>query len=115
MQIISAVCDVHQSLPLLHGKKVTITFRDRTTDKQEDAFACQDPNCHRYYSPWRGYFRAKEGEYPDFGVPSKMPQCRHNSEPMYMFLMRKDGMLMWACPVEGCGKAEPFKPPADVM
>lgn len=97
MQINFAVCDIHESL-LLQGKKVTITFRDRTTEEQEDAFPCQDPHCHRYYSPWRGYFRAEVGEFPDFGVPSKKPQCRHNSEPVYMFLMRKDGVLAWACP-----------------
>src|ERR1017187_144427 len=79
-------------------------------EQQEDAFACQDPDCSRYYSPWRCYFFAKVGEYPDFGVPSKKPQCRHESETMYMFLTWKDGMLLWACPVKGCGKAEPFKP-----
>jgi|ERR1039458_3764132 hypothetical protein len=115
MQISSALCDIHQSLLLLHNTKATIIFRDGRAEQQEDAFACQDPDCSRYYSPWRGYFFAKVGEYPDFGVPSKKPQCRHESETMYMFLTWKDGMLLWACPVKGCGKAEPFKPPADVM
>ena len=106
MQLSSAVCDVHLSLPLLPNTKATIIFRDGRTEQQEDALACQDPNCHRYYSPWRGYFFAKIGEYPDFGNPMNVPQCRHHSETMYMFLMKKDDVLAWACPE--CETTQPF-------
>jgi len=103
MQISSAVCDIHQSLPLLRSAKVTISFKDHTT---EDAFPCQDPSCHRCYSPSRGYFYAKAGELPNFGNPMKAPQCRHDSEPIYMFLMRKGDVLVWTCPE--CNVTQPF-------
>jgi hypothetical protein len=105
MQISSAVCDVHRSLLLLPRTMATITFRDGAAMWQEEAFPCQDPNCHRYYSPSRGYFYAKAGVHPDFGNPLKAPQCRHNSEPTHMFLMRKDEDLVWACPE--CNATQP--------
>ena len=94
MQASSAVCDVHQSFPLLRTK-ATITFTDGTT---EDGLPCQHPSCHRHYSPSRGYFYAKAGEHPNFGNPMRVPHCCHNSEPAYMFLAKTDDVLFWACP-----------------
>lgn len=105
MQCSSALCDVHRALPLLRSTKVTITFTDGRTAQEEEALTCGESKCNRYYSPWRGYFSAQVGEYPDFGVPSKKPQCRHNSEPIYMFLMEKDGVLVWSCPE--CSATQP--------
>jgi hypothetical protein len=94
MQTNSAVCDFHQS-SLLPRAKATITYADGTT---EEAIPCQDPSCHRCYSPCRGYFYANAGEYPNFGNPMRVPHCHHNSEPVYAFLMRKEDVLVWACP-----------------
>ena len=98
MQFSLAVCDVHRSLLLLPSTRVTITFRDRTTEWQEDALICREPNCHRCYAPTRGYFYAKVDEHPNFGNPMIVPQCRHHSETMYMFLMKNNDTLTWACP-----------------
>ena len=103
----SAVCCFHQSLQLstvpvplvfrLEGREFTI----------DDAFQCQDPDCDAHYSPTRGYFGKPMDAHPNFGNPMTVPQCRHESEPMYMFLMWKDDVLVWACPIEGCGKTAP--------
>jgi len=99
MQISSAVCDIHQSLPLRKDVVATIRFVSFGGESStQEALKCQDSNCHRYYSPWRGYFLAKFADHPDFGVPSKKPQCRRHSEPIYMFLLKKDEALLWACP-----------------
>ena len=71
-------------------------------------FAYPNAECERCYSPQRGYFRASRGEFIDQGVPSMKAQCRHNSEPLYMFLMRKDDDLLWVCPVDGCEAKQQF-------
>ena len=95
----SALCDVHQSGPLV---RATITLHFTRYALQEDALRCSVADCDRCYSPQRGYFRATQNEFIDQGVPSTKPQCRHNAEPVYMFLMRKDAELLWVCPMDGC-------------
>jgi hypothetical protein len=108
MQMNSALCDVHTSVPFRRNVVATITLGSTYGSGQEDAFCCQNPGCTRCYSPWRGYYWATEGEYLDQGVPSLKPQCRHNSEPVYMFLMMKDGELLWACPEDRCEATRPW-------
>src|ERR1039457_5812917 len=102
----SAVCCFHQSLQL-STDPVSLVFRLEGDEFTVDAFHCHDPQCDAHYSPRRGYFGSRIGEHPNFGNPMTVPQCRHESETMYMFLRWKDGMLAWACPIEGCEKTAP--------
>jgi len=101
----SAVCDVHQSFVL---RPCTVTFRAEHRLNDEDALCCPSEGCHRCYSPWRGYFSAVAGEHLNQGVPRFKPQCRHNSEPLYMFLAKTDGEPIWKCPDENCQTTRPL-------
>lgn len=107
MQMSLAVCDVHDSTPLQDARIALDELKQEAW--KEDALRCQNPDCYRSYSPGRGYFWAKPEEYINQGVPSLKPQCRHNSEPVYMFLMAEDGKPLWACPQDGCQVTRPFQ------
>jgi hypothetical protein len=102
----SAVCDLHHLGPLY---RVAIAFGSGHEAPQEAALHCPNVDCERCYSPERGYFLAKEGQYIDQGVPSKKAQCRHGSEPVYMVLTLNNGELLWACLADGCQASREYQ------
>lgn len=109
MRTSSAVCDVHQTQPLKRVKLVS-QFPFACTDKfiTEEALCCVEPKCHRHYTADYGYFFQRFGDRRDFGSLQKKPQCRHHPQMTYLFLMRTDDALVWACQEEDCETTEPY-------
>jgi hypothetical protein len=102
----AAVCDLHPSLALARvGATIVLQGDLPGDDGTWTAIPCQDPNCNRFYSPYRGYFYARAGERPVVGFPKTL-NCNCHSEPVFMYLMTTEKELMWACPE--CAATQPY-------
>jgi hypothetical protein len=89
---------------VLLGSEVGIPEFDPLID---EAFACQDPECHFYYNNVSGYFESEIGKIGRNRDMAVWRRCRRDGLPMYIAGFQPEtGNRIWKCAQADCGAVE---------